>query len=150
MDTIKETIKIFANYDFNVNNYFYIAKGFVFRIEKDFSKRFNIKFNGTVILDSYIYFDYDYNNVNTYPVFIEINDVIPKQIHYHVNPNGELCITYYERPKREKWELKNFVNALNSMLNNYFNKEFVGSKTLQELEHGVTGRQQYYKMVILK
>ena len=147
MDKIKEIFIAFERFDFKVTNYIYIKNGYNFFIEKDFSKKFNIDFDGLVKLLVKVFFNYDHLNENTFPVFIEQNNVIPKMRHYHIDENGIMCFAPPQRPKIEKWKFYDFVNAVNSMINNYFNKEYVGSKTILELEHGKLGLEQYNNLL---
>ena len=62
---------------------------------------------------------------------------------YHVNYDGSLCYAPPRRPLDEEWTFINFVNAVDSLIYNYFCIEYIGKGSLQELEHGNTGLKQY-------
>ena len=65
----------------------------------------------------------------------------------HICLNGNICYGPPSRPINEKWKFIDFVNAVDSMINNYFSKEYIGVGTLTELEHDLKGLRQYDKLI---
>lgn len=120
------------------NNYFKVY------ISKDYSKDFNIKFDGLIKLEVIISPQmYDCFCVFTYPKFKEISNKIPKKPFYHIYSDGSLCYAPPKRPLDENWKLTNFINAVDALLYNYFSIEYIGKGDLFELEHGYKGLKQY-------
>ncbi len=134
----------FKKHGFSVQNYASKNNVITVIVEKDYSKGFNIKFNGLIRLEvSIIENMYDMFCVYTYPKFKEISNIIPKNGFYHIYPDGSLCYAPPKRPLVEKWEFVDFVNAVDALLYNYFSIEYIGKGELFELEHGLTGLRQY-------
>ncbi len=113
-------------------------------IEKDYSKNFNIDFNGNVKVECIIVKKmYDMFCVYTYPKFKEISNIIPKKAFYHMYEDGSICYAPPKRPLVEEWKLEDFINSIDSFFNNYFSIEYIGKGELFQLEHGEKGLMQY-------
>lgn len=111
---------------------------------KDYSKSFNIEFDGIIVLEIIINPQLEKQvNITTYPVFKEISDKIPKKAFYHINMDGSICYAPPKRPLEENWQFEDFVNAVDALLYNYFSVEYIGTGELFELEHGTLGLKQY-------
>ena len=129
---------------FKIINYIYARNGIIYYITKDYSESFNISFNGIVLLEVTVLFVFfDFLSPCFYPVFKEKSNIIPKIENNHINPDGSICYAPPSRPINEKWKFIDFVNAVDSMLNNYFSTEYIGKGNLFELEHGIIGLKQY-------
>ena len=114
------------------------------RVLKDYSKSFNIDFDGIVELEVIIFFEMTSNLwLGTYPKFKEITNQIPKKSYNHIYNSGNICYAPTQRPLNEKWKLPNFISSVDAMINNYFTTEYIGTGTLFELEHGDLGLKQY-------
>ena len=117
---------------------------FKVQVSKDFSKSFNITFDGLVRLEAIIYKKmYESFCVFTYPKFVELTEIIPKKGYCHIYPDGSFCYAPPQRPLEEKWNLKDFVNSIDALINDYFSIEYIGYGELKELEHGDVGLLQY-------
>lgn len=113
-------------------------------VEKDYSKDFNIKFNGLIRLEASVLENmFDMFCVCTYPMFKEISNIIPEKSFYHIYSDGSLCYAPPKRPLVEKWKFIDFVNAVDALIYNYFSIEYIGMGKLFELEHGMLGLKQY-------
>lgn len=134
--------------DFKVINYIYGCDCIIYYVSKDYAKKFNIDFNGQITLEVKVNFNFfKFLTPYFYPKFKEISNIIPKSIDNHIYPNGDICYAPPSRPIYEKWKFINFVNAVDSMINNYFSKEYIGIGTLTELEHGLKGLKQYNNLI---
>ena len=108
----------------------------------------NIEFDGNILLEVKIKFDYlNYSKPWLYPTFKEISNIIPKKLCNHIYRSGDICYVPPNRPIYEKWEFIDFVNAVDSMINNFLSKEYIGIGFLRELEHGQIGLDQYRHLV---
>lgn len=113
-------------------------------VTKDYSSSFNIPFEGLIKLKVIIHLNmYNLFSVFTFPIFYETSNLIPKKAFYHVYKDGSLCYAPPQRPLDENWNFIDFVNAVDSLIYNYFSIEYIGKGTLKELEHGYTGLRQY-------
>ena len=140
----KDIINNFAIKGFNVINYIYANKCIIYYVSKDYAKKFNIDFDGNIILEVKIRFEFfKFLTPIFYPTFKEVSNIIPKHIDNHIYPNGNICYAPPYRPIYEKWNFIDFINAVDSMINNYFSKEYIGTGFLTELEHGQAGLNQY-------
>lgn len=137
-------ISSFKYFNFQIENYIENNNEINVIVTKDYSKSFNIKFDGKIKLDVLIN-PYMFENfcVFTYPKFIEVSNIIPKKPFYHVYSDGSLCYAPPKRPLDEKWKISDFINAVDSLIFNYFCIEYIGTSNLLELEHGNTGQIQY-------
>lgn len=136
---------------FKVINYVYANDCTIYYALKDYSEKFNIDFNGKITLE--IKVNFNFFKLLTpcfYPNFKEISNIIPKNADNHIYPNGNICYAPPFRPINEKWDFINFVNAVDSMINNYFSKEYIGIGTLIELDHGLKGLEQYNNLISKK
>lgn len=134
----------FKKHGFTIQNYLSENNRITVVVEKDYSKDFNIKFNGLIRLEvSVIENMFDMFCVYTYPKFKEISNIIPKKEFYHIYIDGSLCYAPPKRPLVEKWEFIDFVNAVDALIYNYFSIEYIGRGELFELEHGINGIKQY-------
>ncbi len=142
--TKDEVIFSFKSKGFSIENYSEENGKITVEVTKDYSSSFNIEFNGLIKLKALIPISlYKYFSIITYPTFYEISNLIPKKAMYHVNYDGSLCYAPPRRPLDEEWNFINFVNAVDSLIYNYFCIEYIGKGTLQELEHGNVGLKQY-------
>lgn len=142
--TKDEVIFSFKSKGFSIENYSEENGKITVEVTKDYSSSFNIEFNGLIKLKALIAISlYKYFSIITYPTFYEISNLIPKKAMYHVNYDGSLCYAPPRRPLDEEWTFINFVNAVDSLIYNYFCIEYIGKGSLQELEHGNTGLKQY-------
>lgn len=140
-------INAFKLNGFTVIQYVYANDSIIFIVEKDYSKKFNIIFDGKVRLQVKIKFAFEKAvNLTTYPEFKELTNVIPKKIDNHIYNSGNICYAPPYRPIYEHWTIMNFIQAVDAMINNYLSKEYVGIGFLKELEHGVAGIKQYQKI----
>lgn len=140
----KLIIKSFNIKGFKVLNYIYANNFIIYYITKDYSANFNINFNGKVELEVVIPFNFFETLIPIYyPLFKEVSNIIPKNADNHINYNGTICYAPPYRPIHEKWKFIDFVNAVDSMINNYFTIEYIGTSSLIELEHGINGCVQY-------
>jgi len=136
---------------FKVINYIYANDCIIYYVSKDYSEKFNIDFNGKIILEVKVNFNFfKLLTPCFYPDFKEISNIIPKNADNHIYPNGNICYAPPLRPIYEKWKFINFVSAVDSMINNYFSKEYIGIGTLIELEHGLIGLEQYNNLISKK
>jgi len=142
----KQIISLFKKKGFTFNKYQEENENILIYVSKDYSKGFNIDFNGSINLLIKInkkFFDnkckYIFN-----PVFYELNDVIPKKMQNHLNIDGSICYAPPERPLNEKWQLLDYIEAVDSVINDWFNKEYIGVSKLHGLEHGEKGKIQYH------
>lgn len=134
----------FKKHGFTIKNYTSKNNLITAVVEKDYSKDFNIKFNGLIRLEvSVLENMFDMFCVYTYPMFKEISNIIPKKGFYHIYSDGSLCYAPPKRPLVEKWEFIDFVNAVDALIYNYFSIEYIGRGELFELEHGMAGLKQY-------
>ena len=134
----------FKSKGFSIENYSEENSKIIVEVKKDYSSSFNIEFNGLIKLKVLIPINlYKYFSILTYPKFYEISNLIPKKAMYHVNYDGSLCYAPPGRPLDEEWTFINFVNAVDSLIYNYFCIEYIGKGNLQELEHGNAGLMQY-------
>lgn len=144
----KKIISIFNIKGFDVINYIYAKDCIIYYVSKDYAKRFNIDFDGKIILEVKIKFAFfKFLGAHFYPTFKEISNIIPKNIDNHIYPNGNICYAPPYRPIYEKWKFIDFVNAVDSMINNFLSKEYIGIGCLTELEHGQIGLQQYNNLI---
>ena len=142
--TKDEVIFSFKSKGFLIENYSEENSKIIVEVKKDYSSSFNIEFNGLIKLKVLIPINlYKYFSILTYPKFYEISNLIPKKAMYHVNYDGSLCYAPPRRPLDEEWNFNNFVNAVDALIYNYFCIEYIGKGSLQELEHGNIGLQQY-------
>lgn len=134
----------FKKHGFTIQNYTSKNNLITVVVEKDYSKDFNIKFNGLIRLEvSVLENMFDMFCVYTYPTFKEISNIIPKKGFYHIYSDGSLCYAPPKRPLVEKWEFIDFVNAVDALIYNYFSIQYIGKGALFELEHGMVGLKQY-------
>lgn len=134
----------FRKYGFIIKSYVKQNNIIVLIVEKNYSKDFNIMFNGLIRLKIFVDENmYDALSINTYPLFQEISNIIPKKSFYHIYRDGSLCYAPPQRPLVEKWKFEDFVKAADSLIYNYFSIEYIGKGELFELEHGQTGLEQY-------
>lgn len=142
---IKSSFKIKG---FTINKYFE-EKGIIFiDVSKDYSKGFNIEFDGYIRLLVKIdknFFNHKYKYIFN-PVFYELNDIIPKKVKNHFYIDGSICYAPPERPLHEGWQLLDYIEAVDSMINDWFNKEYLGVSKLRGLEHGQKGKIQYHHL----
>ena len=75
---------------------------------------------------------------------MNLNDIIPKKIKNHIYSDGSICYAPPERPLNEKWQLIDYFEAVDSLINDWFNKEYIGVSKLHGLEHGEKGKIQYH------
>lgn len=144
----KNIISSFNIKGFDVINYIYAKDCIIYYVSKNYAKKFNIDFDGNIILEVKIKFEFfKYLSPSSYPTFKEISNIIPKNIDNHIYPNGNICYAPPYRPIYEKWKFVDFVNAVDSMINNYFSKEYIGIGFLTELEHGQKGLKQYNNLI---
>lgn len=142
--TKDEVIFSFKSKGFSIENYSEENGKITVEVTKDYSSSFNIEFNGLIKLKALIPISlYKYFSIITYPTFYEISNLIPKKAMYHVNYDGSLCYAPPRRPLDEEWTFINFINAVDSLIYNYFSIEYIGNGTLIELNHGYAGLQQY-------
>lgn len=135
---------VFRKHGFTIQNYTSKNNVITVVVEKDYSKDFNIKFNGLIRLEvSVLENMFDMFCVYTYPTFKEISNIIPKKGFYHIYSDGSLCYAPPKRPLVEKWKFIDFVNAVDALIYNYFSIEYIGRGELFELEHGMAGLKQY-------
>lgn len=140
----EQILSSFKLYNFNVVSYDEHGHIGHVIVTKDYSENFNFDFNGLVKLDVTIDLKlYENFWIFSYPKFIEISNLIPKKPMFHVYQDGSLCYAPPARPLKEKWILSDFIKAVDSLINNYFCIEYIGSGTLIELEHGDIGKMQY-------
>ena len=151
INNIQEIEQGFKIKNFKIINYIYARDSIIFYASKDYSKKFNIEFNGEIVLEVIIKFD-SFNILNPclYPKFKEISNIIPKKADNHIYSDGSICYAPPYRPIYEKWRFINFVNAVDSMINNYFSKQYIGIGSLVELEHGKNGLKQYLQLISQK
>lgn len=136
---------------FKIINYIYARDYTIYYVSKDYAKKFNIDFNGKITLEVKVNFNFFKCLMPYfYPNFKEISNIIPKNIDNHIYPNGNICYAPPSRPVNEKWRFIDFVNAVDSMINNYFSKEYIGTSTLTELEHGLKGLKKYDNLISKK
>lgn len=137
-------ISSFNYFNFQVENYIESTNEVKVTITKDYSKYFNIEFDGKIKLEVFIN-PYMFENfcMLTYPKFIEVSNIIPKKPFYHICSDGFLCYAPPRRPLNQKWKIRDFINAVDSLIFNYFCIEYIGTNNLFELEHGTTGLIQY-------
>lgn len=129
---------------FKVVNYIYARDCTIYYVSKDYAKNFNIDFNGKILLEVIVNFKlFKYLIPCFYPSFKEMSNIIPKNIDNHIYSSGNICYAPPSRPIKEKWKFIDFVNAVDSMINNYFSTEYIGKGNLIELEHGIIGIKQY-------
>lgn len=134
--------------EFKVINFIYANNCIIYYVSKDYAKNFNIDFNGQVILEVKVNFNFFESPIPYfYLSFKEISNIIPKSMDNHICLNGNICYGPPSRPINEKWKFIDFVNAVDSMINNYFSKEYIGVGTLTELEHDLKGLRQYDKLI---
>lgn len=134
----------FKKHNYMIDDYFDNQDVVTVIAEKDYSKDFNIEFNGLIKLEVIIIKKmYDMFCVVTYPKFREISNIIPKKGFNHIYSDGSLCYAPPKRPLVENWEFVDFVSAVDSLIYNYFSIEYIGSGELVELEHGTAGLEQY-------
>ena len=134
----------FKTIGFKIINYIYASNCIIYYVSKDYSKKFNIDFNGEIILEVRV--DFNFFELLTpcfYPSFKEISNIIPKNADNHIYTNGNICYAPPLRPINEKWKFISFVIAVDSMINNYFSIEYIGKGELIQLEHGKKGLMQY-------
>ena len=144
----KDIINNFAIKGFNVINYIYANKCIIYYVSKDYAKKFNIDFDGNIILEVKIRFEFfKFLTPIFYPTFKEVSNIIPKHVDNHIYPNGNICYAPPYRPIYEKWNFIDFINAVDSMINNYFSKEYIGTGFLTELEHDQAGLNQYKNLI---
>ena len=142
--TKKDVENVFKKYGFNVVKYSEDEIYINVIVRKDYSKKFNIEFNGIVeVKCSIVKRMYDAFCVYTYPTFKEITNLIPKDAFYHVYSDGNICYAPPKRPLVEKWRLIDFINSVDSFFYNYFSIEYIGTGKLFQLEHGDRGLMQY-------
>jgi len=140
--------KVFNNMGFKVNKIDFCMGKFYVIVSKNYSKNYNIEFDGNISLKAVIddrmniYLSREY-----YPEFYEVSNVIPHKRQYHINENGSLCYAPYQRPLREKWELKHFVNAVDALVADWFHMQYIGESQLKGLEHGERGIEEYIQMI---
>ena len=134
----------FNYFNFQIESYIEKTNEIKVTVTKDYSKSFNIEFDGKIKLEVFIN-PHMFENfcVFTYPKFIEISNIIPKKPFYHIYSDGSLCYAPPKRPLDEKWKISDFINAVDSLIFNYFCIEYIGTSSLLELEHGNTGKIQY-------
>ena len=143
----KLVYKSMKKYQFTVEEYEEDINSIFVIIKKDYSKTFNFSFDGVIKLKVTINKKmYELFWRETYPQFTEITSKIPKESFYHIYTNGSICYAPPRRPIDEKWQLSDFINAVDSLINNYFSVEYIGVGCLNELEHGIRGLQQYEAM----
>lgn len=144
MDT--ENIKAaFYSKDFSIVKIEEIFNGeIIVIVKKDYSKKFTLNFNGNITLKVVIKKDL-FKNFNSlyYPKFYEESGLIEKKANNHINPDGTICYAPYSKPINEKWKIIDFVVAVDSLINDYFNKEYIGRSALHGLRHGKAGLIQY-------
>lgn len=151
MNNNAKIIATFKVNGFKVINYIYARDCIIYYVSKDYAKKFNINFNGKITLEVKVNFNFfKFLTPSFYPTFKEISNIIPKNIDNHIYQNGNICYAPPSRPINEKWKLIDFVNAVDSMINNYFSKEYIGKGTLTELEHGLKGLKQYDNSILKK
>ena len=151
MSNKQKIIHAFTVRNFKIISYIYANDCVIYYVSKDYSEKFNIDFDGKVILEVKIKFNF-FESLNSYfyPTFKEISNIIPKKIDNHIYPDGCICYAPPFRPIYENWQFIDFVNAVDSMINNYFSKEYIGIGNLTELEHGRQGLLQYYYLISKK
>ena len=134
----------FKKHKFLIKTYLNNKNKIIIVVEKNYSIDFNIEFNGLIKLKIIINKEM-YNNfcIMTYPLFKELSNIIPKKGFNHVYPNGDLCYAPPKRPLVEKWRFEDFVQAVDALIYNYFNVEYIGTSGLFELEHGQKGLEQF-------
>lgn len=140
----EQILSSFKLYNFNVVSY--DEQGHIGHVivTKDYNENFNFDFDGLVKLDVSIDLKmYENFWIFSYPKFIETSNLIPKKPMYHIYQDGSLCYAPPARPIKEKWFLSDFIKAVDSLINNYFCIEYIGSSTLIELEHSDIGKMQY-------
>ena len=148
MNNHEEIIQSFINKGFKMLNYIYARDCTIYYVSKDYAENFNIDFNGKIILEIKMNFNFfKFHVPYFYPDFKEISNIIPKNVDNHIYLNGNICYAPPLRPINEKWKFIDFINAVDSMINNYFSKEYIGTGTLIELEHGLKGLKQYDNLV---
>ena len=142
--TKDEVVFSFKSKGFSIEKYNEENGKITVEVKKDYSSSFNIEFKGLIKIKVLIPISlYKYFSIITYPTFYEISNLIPKKAMYHVNYDGSLCYAPPRRPLDEEWTFINFVNAVDSLIYNYFCIEYIGKGSLQELEHVNTGLKQY-------
>lgn len=140
-DDVELAIK---KYGFKIVAYSENEKNITTTIEKDYSKSFNLDFNGIIKVECIIIRKmYDIFCVYTYPKFKELSNIIPKRPFYHMYEDGSICYAPPKRPLVEKWNLVDFISSIDSFFYNYFSIEYIGKSELFQLEHGETGLMQY-------
>lgn len=139
----KQIKDLFKLRGFNIKAIFVLNQQIELIVYKDYSKGFNIEFDGNVILKIIInkmFFKFP----NVYNIkFYEENNLIPKQARNHFYSDGSICYAPPERPIYENWKLLDYIDAVDAMLNDWFNKEYIGASKLRGLEHGDIGKIQY-------
>lgn len=140
----EEIISSFKSKGFSISNYEEINDIAIVSVDKDYSASYNISFDGFIKLKALVHLNmYKVFFFRTYPVFYEVSNLIPKEAFYHVYKNGSLCYAPPQRPLDENWRFIDFVNAVDSLIHNYFSIEYIGNGVLTELEHGYIGLEQY-------
>lgn len=144
----QKIINAFRLNGFKIINYIYARNCTIYYVSKDYAEKFNIDFNGVILLEVKVNFNFFKTLTSCfYPSFKEISNIIPKKVDNHIYPAGNICYAPPYRPIYEKWNFKDFVNAVDSMINNYFSKEYIGNGYLVELEHGQQGLRQYNNLI---
>ncbi len=144
---IKSINVSFKYWGYTVNNIVYGNSKIIVLCEKDYSENYNIEFNGKIKLKAEFDLNLSSNFASQYfPKFYEYSNIIPKNNNYHIYNDGSICYAPPIRPLLEKWQIIDFVSAVNSMISNYFAIEYIGRSTLKELEHGIIGLYQYLKL----
>lgn len=142
----KKEIKIlFKRKGFVINDYYEKNGCLIIVVSKDYSEGFNIDFNGKIKLLVKIdkkFLKYKNNQIFK-PVFYELSGLIPQNAKNHFYLDGSICYAPPERPLYEKWQLFDYIEAVDAMINDWFNKEYVGVSKLHGLEHGEKGKTQY-------
>mgnify|MGYP006939899604 FL=1 len=142
----KQITSLFKRKGFVINKYWEEKGTILVDISKDYSKGFNIEFNGYLNLLVKINKNF-FGNECKYlfnPAFYELNNVIPKKVKNHFYIDGSICYAPPERPLNEKWQLLDYIEAVDSVINDWFNKEYIGVSKLHGLEHGEKGKIQYH------
>lgn len=151
MNDHERIMKLFNLKKFKTIDYIYGNDCTIYHVMKNYSKKFNIEFNGIILLEVKVYYNpFKILSPCFYPEFKEISNIIPRNIDNHIYSNGNICYAPPYRPIYEKWGFIDFINAVDSMINNYFSKEYIGTGTLIELEHGKKGLKQYNFLISKK